>query len=183
VLWLDELQRYLDAGLTEDATRTLINAGVVIVATLWPGEYTIRTAARLPGEPDPHADARNIIRLAWVIDVPDAFTETELNRAALAARSDLRLRTALDSTDAGLTQVLAAGPELVRRWENAGESYGKAVITAALDARRVGAHAPLSEQFFSDAAPAYLNTQRARAPENWLSSALAYASTLLQGEQ
>lgn len=40
-----------------------------------------------------------------------------------------------DFPDAGFTQVLAAGSALIQGWEQAYDCYGKAVITAALDAR------------------------------------------------
>lgn len=186
VLWLDELQRYLDhaVGLTAGTVRALITAGVVVVATLWPDEYTTRTRLRTLGQPDLHASDRELLRMARVIDVPEAFTAAERGRVETLAETDPRLRLALDSADVGITQILAAGPELVRRWENApaADCYGKAVITAALDARRIGAHAPLSEQFLKQAAPAYLTSrQQATAPADWLTHALNYATTQLHG--
>ncbi len=185
VVWLDELQRYLNIpdGLSPGLVRGLITAGTVLVATLWPHEYHSRTSARVSGQPDPHANDRELLRLARVIDVSDNFSAAELRRAEALA-GDQRIRTALDTPDAGFTQVLAAGPELVRWWENAPDEqcYGKAVITAALDARRVGAHAPLSRDLLAAAAPAYLSsTQQAVAPADWLDRALTYALTPLNG--
>jgi hypothetical protein len=185
VVWLDELQRYLNIpdGLSPGLARRLITAGTVLVATLWPHEYHSRTSARVSGQPDPHANDRELLRLAHVIDVSDNFSAAELRRAETLA-TDQRIRTALDTPDAGFTQVLAAGPELVRWWENAPDEqcYGKAVITAALDARRVGAHAPLSRDLLAAAAPAYLtSTQQAVAPADWLDRALTYALTPLNG--
>ena len=59
VLWLDELQRYLDGedGLTGAVVRALLTAPhpVVIIGTLWPDLYTAYTALPAPGTADPHA--------------------------------------------------------------------------------------------------------------------------------
>jgi tetratricopeptide (TPR) repeat protein len=182
VVWLDELQLFLDAGLHAGTVRALISAGVVVAATLWPDEYTTRSVPRVPGRPDPYADNRELLKLARTIGVPSVFTSAEWNRAQQLADHDPRLQIALDSTDAGVTQVLAAGPALVLRWEQAGDHYGRAVITAALDARRAGARSVLTPQYLEQAAVAYLDSrQLADAPADWFAGALAYATTRLQG--
>ncbi|GAB3862173.1 hypothetical protein [Dactylosporangium cerinum] len=184
VLWLDELQRYLNhpAGLTLGVLHRLITAGTVIVATLWPDEYSRRTARPAAGQPDPHAEDRETLRLAHVVRVPDRFTTAERRRGEILANTDRRLRIALDTTDAGFTQVLAAGPALIQRWETAEHCYGQAVITAALDARRVGAQHPVTREYLTAAAPAYLTpTQQATAPPDWLEQALTYATTPVHG--
>ena len=160
VVWLDELQGYLDTvdGLSAAMVRALVGAGFVVVGTLWADEYNVRSTPPMPGETDRFAEDRELIGLARVIDVPGAFSVDERHRAEAAAKADKRIRIALDTPDAGITQVLAAGPELVRRWENAPANlrYGQAVITAALDARRVGGYEPVSREYLQIAAPAYL---------------------------
>jgi thioredoxin-like negative regulator of GroEL len=181
---LDELQRYLNhpAGLTLGVLHRLITASTVVVATLWPDDYSRRTARPAAGQPDPHADDRDILRLAHIVQVPDRFTTAERRRAETLANTDRRLRIALDTTDAGFTQVLAAGPALIQRWETAEDCYGQAVITAALDARRVGAQHPVTRGYLTAAAPAYLTpTQQATAPRDWLEQALTYATTAVHG--
>ncbi len=53
VVWLDELQKYLDhpSGLPAATVRSPVSAGVVVVATLWPGEYSSSYAHRhTPGQ-------------------------------------------------------------------------------------------------------------------------------------
>jgi hypothetical protein len=182
VAWLDELQHYLTGGdgLSAGRARSLITGGIVLAATLWPEEYTRRSTMPIPGQPDPHADERQLLGLARVIRVPEVFSAAERCRAEALA-SDRRIRVALDTPDAGFTQVLAAGPELVSRWEHA-DPYSKAVITAALDARRVGAYGPLTRDLLEISAPAYLTpTQQASAPSDWLGCALAYATTTVHG--
>ena len=56
------------------------------------------------------------------------------------------------------------------------------MITAALDAARLGARAPLSAEFLRAAAPDYCTgAQQAEAPRNWFEQALAYATGKLHG--
>ncbi|MGZ6789059.1 MAG: hypothetical protein ACXVGB_03525 [Mycobacteriaceae bacterium] len=53
-----------------------------------------------------------------------------------SAVRDRRLQVALSAAGYGLTQTLAAAPQVVARWENARAAapYAWAVLTAALDA-------------------------------------------------
>jgi tetratricopeptide (TPR) repeat protein len=184
VVWLDELQRYLGSAgsLAAGTVRALLRAGSVVVGTMWPDEYAIRTALPRPGGDDPHARDREVLRLAQILDVADALTPAEDAHARQLATRDGRIQAAVDCADGGLTQVLAAGPELVRRWEQAPSPYAKAVVTAAVDARRLGLDSPVTPEFLADAVPGYLSSaQRATAPDGWLQQALAYCTAPLQG--
>ena len=188
VVWLDELQRYLDGehGLTGGMVRALLNVSgpVVLIGTLWPDRYAAYTAAPAPGEADPRAREREVLDLAAVIGIGAKFSPAEQDRARAAAGRDRRLAVALGAEGYGLTQTLAAAPQLVARWEGArdGSPYGWAVLTAALDAARLGARAPLSAEFLRAAAPGYCTSaQRAKAPGNWFEQALAYATAELHG--
>ena len=188
VVWLDELQRYLDGehGLTGAVVRELLNAPgpVVIIGTLWPEFYTAYTSLPAPDGPDPHAREREVLDLADVVRIGPEFSPAEQGRARAAAARDPRLRVALESAGYGLTQTLAAAPQLVARWENAqtASPYAWAVLTAALDAARLGARAPLSTDFLCAAAPGYCTSQQqAQAPDNWFEQALAYATGKLHG--
>ena len=188
VVWLDELQRYLDGehGLTGGVVRALLNAPhpVVIIGTLWPDRYTAYTTVPAPGGADPHAREREVLDLAEVVRIGPAFSPAEQDRARAAAARDPRLRVALEAAGYGLTQTLAAAPQLVARWEDAqtADPYAWAVLTAALDAARLGARAPLSADFLRAAAPGYCTSQQqAEAPDNWFEQALAYATGKLHG--
>ena len=188
VVWLDELQRYLDGerGLTGGVVRALLNGPypAVIIATLWPERYAAYTTLPAPGGADLQAREREVLDLAEVIRVGPAFTAAEQGRARAAAARDPRLRVALGAAGYGLTQTLAAAPQLVARWEDAqdGAPYAWAVLTAALDAARLGARASLSIYFLRAAAPDYCTSQQqAEAPENWFEQALAYATGKLHG--
>ena len=145
VVWLDELQRYLDGehGLTGAAVRALVTAvhPAVIIGTLWPDRYTAYMAVPRPGGADPHARERQVLDLAEVVRIAPEFSPAEQNRAHAAAARDRRLQIALSAAGYGLTQTLAAAPQLVARWEDAqaADPYAWAVLTAALDAARLGA--------------------------------------------
>ena len=188
VVWLDELQRYLDGehGLTGGLIRALLTARdpVVIIGTLWPDRYHAYTALPSPGGPDPRTREREVLDPATVIRVGAEFSPAEQDRARAAAVRDPRLRVALESAGYGLTQTLAAAPQLVARWEDAqtASPYGWAVLTAALDAARLGARAPLSAGFLRAAAPGYCTSaQQAEAPDDWFEQAMDYATGKLHG--
>ena len=98
---------------------------------------------RAPGGADPHARERQVLDLADVVPIAPAFSPAEQDRARAAADRDPRLAVALEAADYGLTQTLAAAPQLVARWEDAqtASPYAWAVLTAALDVARLGARA------------------------------------------
>ena len=188
VVWLDELQRSLDGerGLDGGMVRALLDARgpVVIIATLWPDRYHAYTAVPAPGGPDPRAREREVLELAAVIRIGAAFSPAEQGRARAAAARDRRLALALGAEGYGLTQTLAAAPQLVARWEDAqaADPYAWAVLTAALDAARLGARAPLPAEMLRAAAPGYCTSaQQATAPDGWFEQALAYATARLHG--
>ena len=188
VVWLDELQRYLggEQGLTGGVVRALLNAPgpVVIIGTLWPDWYAAYTMLPDPGGPDPHPREREVLDLADVVRIGPEFSLAEQDRARAAAARDPRLRVALEAAGYGLTQTLAAAPELVARWQDAqtASPYAWAVLTAALDAARLGARAPLSADLLRAAAPGYCTSQQqAAAPGDWFEQALAYATGKLHG--
>jgi hypothetical protein len=189
VMWLDELQRYLDGeyGLTGAVVRALLIASypVVIIGTLWPDQYAAYTAMPAPGATaDPHAREREVLDLAAVIRIDPDFSPGEQDRARAAAARDRRLSVALETAGYGLTQTLAAAPQLIVRWQDAKttDPYAWAVLTAALDVARLGARGPLSPDLLRAAAPGYCTSQQqAEAPENCFEQALAYATAKLHG--
>ena len=188
VVWLDELQHYLDGpgGLTAAVVRALVNPPhpAVVIGTLWPDLYTGYTAVPAPGGADPHARERQLLDLAAVVRIGPAFTPAEQARARAAAARDARLKVALAAAGYGLTQTLAAAPQLVARWYDAqaADPYAWAVLTAALDAARLGVRSPLGDDFLHAAAPGYCTSQQqAEAPRNWFEQALDYATGTVLG--
>ncbi|WP_405142033.1 HD-GYP domain-containing protein [Sphaerisporangium sp. NBC_01403] len=184
VVWLDELQRYLGGpvGLNAGTVRTLLQARAVLIATMWPERYTAYTALPMRIQADVYAAERELLDLADVVHLPASFSAEEQKRAqAAAAAGDQRITIALRSNDYGLTQTIAAAPQLVDRWRGA-DPYAAAVLNAAIDATRLGALSPLSTDLIRSAAPGYCDArQRAAAPTTWFETALAYATTDLNG--
>jgi hypothetical protein len=183
IVWLDDMHQYLGAEDDLAATiRTLLNSGMVIVGTVWSDEYLARVRLRSGAGDNRHDADKKVLELAQIFDLPPVLSPDEEVRARELAATDKRLKVALDTVSYGLTQVLAAGPALVRWWENSPDPFGAAVITAAVDARRLGMRTPVTRSFLAAAIPGYLTArQRALAPENWLDRALNYAMTPLYG--
>ncbi|MGI5293073.1 HD-GYP domain-containing protein [Nonomuraea polychroma] len=184
VVWLDRLERYLDGSnrLEPAMVRSLLHAGAVVVGTIWPEHFRAFTAFPAPGQSDPHAAERELVDLADVVHLSASFSAAEQQRARAAATAgDQRIALALQSADYGLTQTIAAAPQLVDRWRVA-DPYAAAVLNAAIDATRLGVVSPLSADLLRAAAPGYCDArQRATAQANWFEAALAYATDTLKG--
>ncbi|MEU3163781.1 hypothetical protein [Streptosporangium sp. NPDC006930] len=184
VLWLNDAQDLLYGTAGEAAAAALRSrlehpGPTVIIATLWPSSYRELTAAPAHGSLDEHPHARGLLAQGHLIDLPAAFTPDLL--AQLRVSADPSLVAAARSRRADITQILAAGPDLIDHYEHPSLPhgiYGKALITAAMDARRLGVNSPLPLAFLHDAVPGYLDDdQRAAAAPNWFTTALAYART------
>ncbi|MER6108741.1 tetratricopeptide repeat protein [Streptomyces hirsutus] len=191
VVWLNEAQHYLGAsqGVGERiaaALRTLLldssRQPVLILSTLWPEYATVYTTLPQQGQEDPHAQVRELLA-GRRITLPDAFdaNATEATKR-LAAAGDRQLANALaHARDGRLTQYLAGAPELLHRYETAAPPV-RALLQAAMDARRlgVGLHLPLI--FLEQAAADYLTEDEySTLSDNWLEQALADASTPVHG--
>jgi hypothetical protein len=125
VVWLDELQRYLDGehGLTGGVVRALLNAPhpAVIIGTMWPDLYEAYTAMPTPGGADPYSREREVLDLSVIVRIGAAFSPAEQDRTRTTASRDPRLRVALEAVGYGLTQTLA--PATGRRnWSPAGKT-------------------------------------------------------------
>ena len=186
VVWLNEAQFYLDppglgervaAGLRE-LLRDPGRVPVLVLATLWP-EYWRDLTARPAGGADPHAQARELLA-GHDITVPAAFTPAQMGQLARAA--DARMVLAVRSApDGAVIQFLAGAPELLARYRNAPPA-ARALIEAAMDARRLGMGPGLPQAFLAAAAPEYLTDDQWDAlGKDWLEQALAYAAVPCKG--
>ncbi|MEW2624604.1 hypothetical protein [Streptomyces sp. NPDC048106] len=190
VLWLNEAQNYLTGTDGEAAAAALHSrvetpGPVVIICTLWPEYHRSLTATATPQpDRDTHRHARALLGQAKLVDVPAFFTAQALTDPRVSR--DRSLATAARASTGGrITQTLAVGPQLVDHYEHAAGpqgTYGKAIITAAMDARRLGHTSPLPSALLRAAAPGYLTAdQRAAAPGTWFADALEYARTKVKG--
>ncbi|ROQ65213.1 TPR repeat protein [Streptomyces sp. CEV 2-1] len=189
VLWLNEIQEYLTGPHGEEAAAALRNrlelpGPVVIVATLWPIHHHALTATAEFGTVDAHPQARALLSPSTPIDVPGSFAAQAL-RSLVDCRDPSVAIAARTSPGGTVIQTLAAGPQLVDHYEQAvgpHGPYGRAIIAAAMDARRLGHNAVLPTALLRAAAPGYLSDdQRAAAADSWFADALGFARTKVKG--
>ena len=175
VVWLNETQEYLGAGDQAEEVaaklRSLLvdpaRAPVLVLGTLWPEHYAVLTEFE-------GSQTRWVLE-DRVIEVPETFTGSDLSALKLASATDTRLAYAAERAhDGQITQYLAGAPELVQRY-HAATPAAKAIIHAAMDARRMGHRNALPLSLLEEAVPAYLtDAQLDRLGENWLEQAMAY---------
>jgi tetratricopeptide (TPR) repeat protein len=192
VIWLNEAQHYLltptselgeriAAGLREllrDPTR----GPVLLLGTIWPDDWaTLTVPPPANQQDDPHAQARMLLTGLDIV-VPDAFTGPGLQAARAAATADPRLAEAAKHAEDGrITQFLAGAPALLERYRNA-PIAAKALLEAAMDARRLGHGLYLPHDLLEEAATGYLTDQQWDAlGEKWLKQALAYCAAPCRG--
>jgi uncharacterized protein YidB (DUF937 family) len=187
VVWLDEAQRYLDTAddsgerVAAELRVLLGDPGrwpVLVVATLWP-EYWNTLTTRT--DPDRHAQARDLLS-GHKIDVPECFSPAALSNLADEAGADPRLaEAAAHAADGQITQYMAGAPCLLDRYQEAPPA-ARAIISAAMDARRLGCGLDLPLTLLEAAAPGYLtDTEWNHLGDQWLDKALAYATELCNG--
>ncbi|MFJ5549172.1 hypothetical protein ACIQCH_15740, partial [Streptomyces sp. NPDC093225] len=164
VVWLNEAQHYLGNRTTGERIAAAIHhllvdpgrAPVLVLGTIWP-EYALQYAALAAGVEDPHSRARELLK-GHSLTVPDAFDPSALaEAAALAKDGDGLLADALEraSGHGRVTQDLAGAPELLDRYHRATPA-ARALLEAAMDARRLGVGLHLPQPFLTGAAPDYL---------------------------
>ncbi len=210
VLWLGELRQYADAdGGAEVLGRLadlIAGEGRLLITTVWPEQWSAYTAAARPGlktgpadpagtagrllEPLPELTGRDPAAIdpvrGGVIDVPPRFTAADLDAAARTGDPVLAKAAAAAASagqDGQVTQYLAGVPDLLDRYDGSGgDPYGQAVITAAMDAVRLGYARPLPAALVQEAAVGYLTgPQRTTSIERWRDTALAWAAEELKG--
>ncbi|MEV4400124.1 hypothetical protein [Nonomuraea sp. NPDC049607] len=209
VLWLNELRHYVDApdgGMPLFDLAELLDGRnhVVAVTTLWPHHWSAYNAAdhdraALASVRAAHALLRALPDLTrvdprhlnpdcgGVIDIPDAFTDEQLDRARCHGgfMLDQALTAAQDAGTTGrLTQYLAGVPDLLAHYQSPGaDPYGRALILAAMDAVRLGHNPLLSRDLLQQAAIGYLAPQhrvRLAAEDAW-TGGWEYATRVLKG--
>jgi uncharacterized protein YidB (DUF937 family) len=208
VLWLGELRHYADADggpAVLGRLADLLDGGrCVVITTVWPEQWTAYTAAARAG-PGADDSAGTVGRLlgplrelagrdparidparGGVIDVPARFTTGEMEAAAATGDPALAAAAAA-AAGAGqggqLAQYLAGVPDLLDRWHKpGGDPYGQAILTAAIDATRLGHASPLPAGLVQDAAVGYLtDEERTEDIAIWRDTALAWATDELRG--
>jgi hypothetical protein len=193
VVWLNEAQHYLgDRAVGEQIAaavhRLLVSrerGPVLVLGTLWPEYATQYTALPIPTELDLHSRVRELLA-GHLLAVPDAFDAHALAVArALAKDGDWLLADALTRAhaDGRITQDLAGAPELLNRYQHAGPA-AKAVLQAAMDARRLGVGLHLPQAFLTDAATDYLSqSDYDQLTDGWAEQAYAELAKPVHGKE
>lgn len=157
---------------------------VLVLGTLWPNFANEYATQPTSGKEDPHSRTRELLA-GRTLTVPEAFDREALRMAAILAKDgDRLLAEALTrATNGRVTQDLAGAPELLHRYANA-TAAAKAVLNAAMDARRLGAKLHLPQAFLIDAAVDYLSDQDFdELTEDWAQSVFADLTRLVHGKQ
>ena len=206
VLWLGELRQYANAdggpAVLARLADLLQGEGCMLITTVWPEQWNAYTDAARAGTEtaDPAGSVGRLLAglpeltdpdrvdpaRGGVIDIPDTFTLAEINAAARTGDPVLAaaIRAAASAGDTGqLAQYLAGVPDLLNRYEGpGGKRYGQAVITAAMDAARLGFQSVLPGALLLDAAPGYVTpADRTKPVSSWGKAALAWAAKELRG--
>ncbi|WJV47144.1 hypothetical protein [Streptomyces flavofungini] len=191
VVWLNEAQHYLDtsgesgeqiAARLRDVMRDPDRAPILVLGTLWPDHWDALTAAPSSGDaPHAHVQARALLS-GTAIRVPARFDEAALQSLQTASVGDARLRQAVEQAQQGrITQYLAGGPALVERYETAPPA-ARALVNAAMDARRLGHGTDIPMAFLESAAWTYLDEfEQDQLGDDWLEKALAYTAAAVHG--
>ncbi|MFF4503216.1 tetratricopeptide repeat protein [Streptomyces sp. NPDC001401] len=192
VVWLNDAQHYLltpgtDLGERVAAgLRTLLGdpdrAPVLVLATVWPEYWTmLATPPTARAGTDPHAQARALLT-GHEVRVPTAFSGLDLLAAARGAEQDPRLKYAVEHAEQGqITQYLAGAPALLERYRTA-PAAGRALIEAAMDARRLGHGLALPLKLLEAGAEGYLTDDEwDLLDDDWPAMALAAVASPLRG--
>ncbi|MGK5693449.1 hypothetical protein ACSNOJ_11215, partial [Streptomyces sp. URMC 128] len=193
VVWLNEAHHYLgDPAVGERIAaavhRLLVSperGPVLVLGTLWSDYFKQYTSLTAVGGADPHSRVRELLA-ARSVSVPDSFGPSALAAAkALAEDGDWLLADALTraGADGRLTQDLAGGPALLERYRT-GSPAAKALLEAAMDARRVGVGLYLPQAFLTDAACDYLHDNDwNQLTDDWVEQAFAELAKQVHGKQ
>ncbi|WP_373561408.1 hypothetical protein [Streptomyces sp. rh34] len=194
VVWLNEAQHYLGNRKFGEriaaAVRQLLldeeRGPVLVLGTLWPEYAHDYATPPTPGEDDPYSLARELMA-GHTVSVPDTFDSAALATAtALAEQGDTLLADALTRSRNGgrITQDLAGAPELLRRYEQPRQAASRALLEAAMDARRLGTGLHLPQAFLTDAAPDYLSDHDYDLlTDDWAEKAYAELAEQVHGKQ
>lgn len=187
VIWLNEAQRFLYGADGELAAARLQehlqkNPGIAALATLWVKPYWVELAEK--GRTDPsHMQAAALLNhpaITLRLTVPSELVAEDNARWQRLARDhgDQRMSDAWSAgrSDGRIIQQLSGGPELLAAYlDGPGVHFTHqehALITAALDARRLGYLTPIPGALLASAAEGALAPRHRSSEAHWASPVL-----------
>ena len=175
LVWLDELHRFLPGpevssshGVTAATIAKLLDAPgpVVILGSMWPEQFTeLQATHDNKNQTYRHPEAAAALRLADKVLTLHTFNPVETKDARRLGEQDPRLAEAAKNPHYGVTEALAGAPMQMVRYQNA-TGLQRAILHAAIDARRLGVPPPLKESDLAAAARAYLTS--IEADDTWV---------------
>ncbi|MEU3922066.1 tetratricopeptide repeat protein [Streptomyces sp. NPDC029004] len=198
LVWFDEFDQFLGVGgLTTDLVRAMLDGTdrhVVLLASMRSKEYD-RYSARQREVTDAATwrSGREVLLMAAdPLHLERLWTRAEVERARSAA-ADPRVAQAARGVDNrfGVAELLAAGPELVNDWLHAWQPgthpRGAALVSAAIDCRRMGLHHPvdrdlllaLHSHYLTERGGSILRPEPVEEAFTWATSPVQGASSLL----
>jgi len=147
-----------------------------VVGAMWQDYYDELTATGKSGDPTPNA--RELLTGPYTrkIPTPNRMTLSELDALATHSPHDTRLAVAVAASgeNGEVIQHLTGGPELVEGYLDGGlfNPVERALITGALEARRLGHLRPIPGELLAEAADGYLLAQQRPGRPDWSSTAL-----------
>jgi tetratricopeptide (TPR) repeat protein len=181
VLWLNDAHQFLDGPLGEDIAAALhqlmdgsIPGPVVVLGSIWQDVWEMIASQPEAGTPDEHFQARQLLFHAThrvrIVGFTDEQWKALTYEKSVDARVALAARTARNARE--VIQVLTGGPLLIDRLEHPESDhalYASAVVTAALDIRRLGHYSAIPRSLLINAASIFLDSDRCEAEpaENW----------------
>jgi len=205
VLWLDDIQNFFtDEPVTAGSIRQLVTGrlGPVLLAATIRADELERLESKSAREATTGAadqrHASEVIRMLahWSADsrggqpalrfhLDSSLDAEELARARRLAALDPRLLAALRDADAGnVIETLAGAQKLIDRWmQDSGDRAGRAVVTAAVTARRCGHPEPIPAEVLEALALSHLAWQ-GHVPEatDWAQAAIEWAKDTVTGK-
>lgn len=186
VIWLNEAGAYLntpdEAGekaaaalreLTSDPSR----GPVLVIATLWPEDWRALTEEPLRPAVDRHSHARKLLAGRGQ-RVPAEFAPADPGELKRQSAADPRLAQAVARAPGRkIIQYLAGVPLLMDRYDSA-STPARALIHAAMDARRMGHGKALPLELLANGASGYMpgDDPDLYGGTDWLAKAVADAS-------
>lgn len=207
VLWLNETQNFLSGPFHGQVAQALASVlrnarQVVVIGSMWQSYYSyfLRAAdakkdgTALKPEFDSDTTVRDLLEMsnAHILNIPADFSEPEdLTTLRSASTENAELAQALRAAgpEMRVTQTLAGGPFLVgkyERWQHSDDATERsawAILTAAIDLRRLGHEGELTPRLLAAASPGYLPPRFLAQPESWFDSAISLAVASDRGVQ
>jgi TPR repeat protein len=196
VIWLDDLERFLSPpAITGRMIDESLKKGWLILATVRSEQLSVISPRVTLRATSSHVqeslrNTRGVISRSHSIYIDRQWSSDEISRVQQSR--DPRLRDAVQhSSEVGIAEYLAAGPQLMMEWQNAWapglNPRGAALVATAVDFKRIGMAYPIPRSVLEELHSQYLQ-QRGGArlrPESmeealqWATEPLHATSSLL----